>query len=87
MRASEERPGKIADTGLYGRHVLISLARLSAHFMQRTQNMSAYLPKPVVARLIPEHQHQANNDRKTGDDTVWKTNMVVTDVVKVDDES
>jgi hypothetical protein len=48
--------------------------------------VSTYLPKPIVARLVPEDQHQADNNRQTRYDAVWKTNVIVTDIVEVDDE-
>jgi hypothetical protein len=48
--------------------------------------MSTYLPEPVVARLVSENQHQADNDRQTRDDAARKTNVIVTDMIKVDNE-
>jgi len=50
------------------------------------RRVSTYLPEPIIARLVPEDQHQADNNRQTRDNAVWKTNVIVTDMVEVDDE-
>jgi hypothetical protein len=86
MRARQEGPSEVADTCLYGRHVLVALQRPSVKLTRRSHMLLTYLPEPIVARLVPEDQHQADNNRQTRYDAVWKTNVIVTDIVEVDDE-
>lgn len=54
---------------------------------KRTQEAHTCLPKAVVARRIPEYQHQSNNDGEAGDDATWKTDVIFADLIKIYYES
>jgi hypothetical protein len=74
------------DSECEGSSVVVVGASLFFVPQEHSHIMSTYLPEPIVARLVPKDQHQANNNRQTRDDAVWKTNVIVTDIVEVDDE-